>query len=57
MTKEDSVLEDAMDNLREAARRVRATHNLTHSQGMIGDGNYREMVTRLSTAPAMTEAA
>jgi len=54
---EDSVLEEAMDNLREAAQRVRATQNLMHSQGMTEDVNYRELVIRLSTALAMTEAA
>jgi hypothetical protein len=27
------------------------------SQGMLDDGNYRELTTRLSTALAMTEAA
>jgi len=57
MTNEDSVLEEAMDNLREAAQRVRATQNLMHSQGMTENVNYRELLMRLSTALAMAEAA
>ena len=54
---DDSVLEEAMDNLREAAQRVRVTQNLMYSQGMTEELNYRELLTRLSTALAMTEAA
>ena len=46
-----------MDNLREAAQRIRATQNLMRAQGMTEDENYRELLTRLSTALAMTEAA
>ncbi len=57
MTNEDSVLEEAIANLREAAQRIRATQNLMHSQGMTENVNYRELLTRLSTALAMTEAA
>jgi hypothetical protein len=52
-----SVLEEAIANLREAAQRVRATQNLMHAQGMTKGENYRELLTRLSTALAMTEAA
>jgi hypothetical protein len=57
VTNEDSVLEEAIANLREASQRVRATQNLMHSQGMTQDENYREKVMHLSTALAMTEAA
>ena len=57
MTKEDSVLEEAIANLREAAQKVRATQNLMHSQGMAENVNYRELLTRLSVALAMTETA
>ena len=57
MTNEESVLKEAMDYLREAAQRVRATQNLMHSQGMTENVNYRELLMRLSTALAMTEAA
>ena len=57
MPKEDSVLEEAIANLREAAQRIRATQNLMHSQGMTENVNYRELQMRLSTALAMIEAA
>jgi hypothetical protein len=57
VTDEDSVLEEAMDNLREAAQRIRATQNLMHARGLTEDANYRELLVRLSTALAMTEAA
>ena len=48
MTNEDSVLEEALDNLREAAQRIRATQNLMHARGMAEGVNYRELLTRLS---------
>jgi two-component sensor histidine kinase len=57
VSNEDSVLEEAMDNLREASYRIRATQNLMHSQGMTENVNFRELLMRLSTALAMTEAA
>ena len=57
MTTKDSVLEEAIANLREASHRIRATQNLMHSQGMTENVNYRELMTRLSTALAMTEVA
>lgn len=57
MANEDSVLEEAMDNLREATQRIRATQHLLRSQGMTGTEDYRELITRLSVALAMTEAA
>ncbi len=44
---EDSVLEEAMDNLREAAQRIRATQNVMHARSMAEDANYRELLTRL----------
>jgi hypothetical protein len=46
-----------MDNLREAGQRIRATQHLLRAQGLTEDEDYRELVTRLSTALAMTEAA
>ena len=46
-----------MDNLREAAQRIRAIQNLVHARGMTEDANYRELLTRLSAVLAMTEAA
>jgi len=57
VTNEESVLEEAIANLRDAAQRVRATQNLMHSQGMTENVNYRELLMRLSTALAMAEAA
>ena len=57
MADEDTVLEEAMDNLKEAGQRIRATQSLMRSQGMTDAVNYRDLLTRLSTAFAMTEAA
>ena len=54
---EDSVLEEAMDNLRETAQRIRATQNLMRARGMTEEVTYRELLTRLSTALATTQAA
>ena len=48
MTDEMSVLEEAKDNLREAAQRIRATQNVMHARGMTEEVNYRELLTRLS---------
>ena len=56
MANEDTVLEEAMDNLKEAGQRIRATQSLMRSQGMIDD-DYRELVSRLSTSLASVEAA
>ena len=57
MADEDAVLEEAMENLHEAGQRIRATQSLMRSQGMTDGENYRDLLTRLSTALAMTEAA
>jgi hypothetical protein len=57
MAEEDTVLEEAMDNLKEAGRRIRTTQSLLRSEGMTGGEDYRDLLTRLSTALAMTEAA
>jgi len=57
MADEDTVLEETMDNLKEAGQRIRATQSLMRSQGMIDDGDYRELLSRLSTSLAMVEAA
>ena len=54
---EDTVLEEAMDNLKEAGQRIRATQSLMRSEGMTDGEDYRDLLTRLSTALAMTEAA
>jgi hypothetical protein len=54
---DDSALDEVQDNTKEAGQRLRASLNLLRSQGMLDDNDYRELVTRLSTALAMTEAA
>jgi hypothetical protein len=57
MADEDTVLEEAMDNLKEAGQRLRATQSLMRSQGLTDGENYRDLLTRLCTALAMTEAS
>ena len=52
-----TVLEEAMDNLKEVGQRIRATQSLMRSQGMTDGEDYHDLLTRLSTALAMTEAA
>jgi hypothetical protein len=56
MADEDNVLEEAMDNLKEAGQRIRATQSLLRSHGMTEGENYRDRLMRLSAALAMTEA-
>jgi hypothetical protein len=56
MTNSD-VLDEAMDNLREAGQRIRATQHLMRSQAMTDNDNYRELIISLSTALVMTDAA
>jgi hypothetical protein len=43
--------------VKEADQRKRATQSLMRSQGMTDGEDYRDLLTRLSTALAMTEAA
>jgi hypothetical protein len=57
MADEDTVLDEGMDNLKEAGQRIRATQSLMRAQGMTDDADYRELVSRLSTSLAMVEAA
>jgi hypothetical protein len=52
MADEDTVLEEAMDNLKEAGQRIRATQSLMRSEGMTDGEDYCELLTRLSTALA-----
>lgn len=54
---DESVLDEVMDNLREAGQRIRATQHLLRAQGITESEDYRDLVTRLSTALAMVEAA
>ncbi len=49
---DDSVLEEIQDNTREAEQRLRASLSLMRSEGMIEGVDFRELVTRLSTALA-----
>jgi hypothetical protein len=46
-----------MGNLKEAGQRIRATQCLMRSEGMMEGEDYRDLLTRLSTALAMTDAA
>jgi hypothetical protein len=57
MADENAVFEEAMENLKEAGQRIRATQSLMRSQGRTDGENHRDLLTRLSTALAMTEAA
>jgi ABC-type enterobactin transport system permease subunit len=54
---EGPILDEAMENLKEAARLVRATQNRLWSAGKIDHPNYRNLTHRVSSALAMTEAA
>jgi hypothetical protein len=54
---EGPVLEEAMENLKEAARLVWATQNRLWSTGKIDHPKYRDLSHRVSSALAMTEAA
>ena len=56
MADEDTVLDEAMDNLKEDGQRIRATQSLMRSEGMIDDGDYRELTLCLHTSLAMVEA-
>ncbi|MBV9455827.1 MAG: hypothetical protein JOZ19_17190 [Rubrobacter sp.] len=57
MGEQDAILEEAVDNLSEAIQRIRATRNRLWSPGVEDHPNYRDLLHRLSTALAMTEAA
>lgn len=47
MADEDAVLEEAMDNLKEAGQRIGATQGLMRSEGTTDGENYRDLLTRL----------
>jgi hypothetical protein len=57
VTDEEAILDEAMDNLMEAAQRIRATQNRLWSVGLDDHPNYRNLCHRVSSALAMTEAA
>ena len=52
---DDAVLDEIQENTKEAG--LRTSLSLLHSQGMIDDGDYRELVSCLRTSLAMVEAA
>jgi hypothetical protein len=54
---DDVVLDEIQKNTKEAELRLRASLSLLHSQGMIDDGDYRELALCLRTSLAMVEAA
>jgi len=54
---EAAILEEATDNLKEAAQRIRATHNRLWSAGLEQNPNHRDLSQRVGMALAMTEAA
>ena len=54
---DDAVLDEIQENTKEAEQRLRASLSLLRSQGMLDDGDYRELALRLSTSLAMVEAA
>jgi hypothetical protein len=53
----EPILEEALDNLREATQRLRATENRMLAAGMHDHPNYRDLFVRVSTALALTEAS
>ena len=44
MIDEDTVLEEAMDNLKEAGQRIQATQSLMRSEGMTDGEDYRDLL-------------
>ena len=56
-TEEEAILDEAMDNLKEAAQRIRATQHVLRASGLVDHPDYGELSYRLSAALAMTEAA
>ena len=57
MSEEDAILDEAMDNLRECIQRFRATQSRLHAAGLDENPNYRDLLHRVRTALAMSEAA
>ena len=55
--REAEVLEEASENLREAAQRIRATSNLMRVTGMREHPDHEDLAHRVASALAMTEAA
>ena len=57
MNAEGPILDEAMENLKEAARLIRVTQNSLWSAALNDHPNYRDLTHRVSSALAMTEAA
>ena len=57
MGEEEPILDEVMDNLKEAAQRIRATQSRLRASGLVEQPNCAELSYRLSAALAMTEAA
>ena len=53
----EPILEEALDNLREATQRLRATQTRMLAASMHEQPNFRDLFVRVSTALAMTEAS
>jgi hypothetical protein len=54
---EGPILDEAMENLKEAARLIRVTQNTLRSAGMDDHPDYRDLTHRVSSVLAMVEAA
>ena len=54
---DDAMLDEIQEYTKEAELRLRASLSLLHSQGMIDDGDYRELALCLRTSLALVEAA
>ena len=54
---DDAISEKIQDDTRKAGLKLRASLTLLHSQGKLGDGDCRELVSCLRTSLAMVEAA
>lgn len=57
MNEEGTVLDEAIENLKEAAGLLRPTHNTLWSASMDDHPKYRDLIHRVMTALAMAEAA
>ena len=57
MSDEEAILDEAMDNLRECIQRFRATQSRVHSTGLDENSNYRDLLHRVRSGLAMSEAA
>jgi hypothetical protein len=53
---DDAVLGEIQENTKEAGQMLRASLSILHSQGMIDEGDYRELTLCLRTSLAMVEA-